>query len=69
MKATATVPGVKAKHAVVTPACRRNRGELEAFDEAARRLREEYAAVLEGWKRSGQAERLNFHLVLTVEGQ
>lgn len=63
------IPGVKAKHAIITPACRtRPRPEfdpnpaLAAFDEAARRIREEYAAICEG-----RPDAWTGHLVLTIE--
>lgn len=61
------IPGVKALHAVITPACRRNRGASGAFDEALRRLRTEYEAVLKGWTEAGKANGINLHLTLTVE--
>jgi hypothetical protein len=56
------VPGVTAKHAIITPVCRTGRGVEGAFDEAVRRLREEYLAC----QTAGNAEA-SFHLVLTVE--
>lgn len=66
----AEIPGVKAKHAIITPNCRTvPRPEfdadpaLAAFDEAVRRLREEYAAVAAG-RTDG---KWNGHLVFTVE--
>jgi hypothetical protein len=57
-----TVPGITAKHAVITPVCRANRGIAEAFDEAVRRLRDEYLAC-----QTPGNDRAAFHLVLTVE--
>lgn len=56
-----TIPGIKAVHAIITPTCRMNRTDAGAFDEAVRRLRDEYIACLRG------AVTGNFHLVLTVE--
>lgn len=40
------IPGVKAAHAIITPACRENRGVDAAFEEAVRRLREAYRDAL-----------------------
>ena len=36
-----TIPGSKAKHCIVTDACRENRGDVGAVDEAPARLRKE----------------------------
>lgn len=58
----ANIPGLKAVHAIITPACRTNRGYVEAFDEAVRRLKNEYLAC-QGDANAGA----NFHVVLTVE--
>jgi len=57
-----TIPGITAKHAIITPVCRANRTVDGAWEEAVRRLREEYEAC----QTEGNA-RANFHLVLTVE--
>jgi hypothetical protein len=58
----AQVVGIKAVHAIITPTCRNNRGHIEAFDEAVRRLKNEYLAC------QGDANAdANFHVVLTVE--
>lgn len=57
------IDGNKAAHAIITKTCRANRGALEAFDEAARRLRERYAEIV-GRERNANA---NFHLVLTLD--
>lgn len=56
------IPGIKAKHAIVTPICRANRGE-GALDEALARLRRAYEDLV-GLEANAGA---NFHLVLTVE--
>jgi hypothetical protein len=58
----ASVPGITAKHAIVTPECRENRGKDGAFEEAARRLREEYDIILA----SPENSDVEFHVVLTV---
>ncbi len=56
------VPGIAAKHVVITPVCLKNHGVIGAFDEAARRLLDEYLAC----QTEGNA-KASFHLVLTVE--
>jgi hypothetical protein len=58
------VPGVKAKHAVISTACREGRGDAGAADEALARLRSELEALLESWPRERGA---TFHLLLTVD--
>ncbi|HSR50924.1 MAG TPA: hypothetical protein VLV83_08845 [Acidobacteriota bacterium] len=63
MSIKSTVPGIKAQHAVITPTCRAGRGDAGAFEEAVRRLRQEYEACCKP-ECNAQA---NFHLVLTVE--
>lgn len=64
------VPGIKAKHAIITPSCRAvPRPELDpdprmaAFEEAVGRLREEYRAICEG---NGEGD-YRLHVVLTME--
>lgn len=59
------IPGVTAVHAVISPTCRRNRTDAGAFDEAVRRLRAEYEAILAGWRE--RSDGFDVHLVLTVE--
>jgi hypothetical protein len=61
------VPGINALHAVITPVCRKNRGQDGAFDEAVRRIREEYDSVIKGWTENGKPDGINLHLVLSVE--
>jgi hypothetical protein len=58
----ASVPGITAKHAIITPTCRTDHGKDAAFEEAARLLKEEYDAVLA----SPENPDVEFHLVLTV---
>jgi len=59
------VPGIKAAHAVITENCRVVQGgDVEAFDEASRRLRGEYEQLLDAWP---QGKGASFHLVLTVD--
>lgn len=65
----AHIPGVKALHTVITPNCRKIHGNngMGAFDEAVKRLREEYAHCLDGWEKA--ENQPNYHLVLMVERQ
>lgn len=59
---TTTIPGLKAKHAIITPACRK-RGDDVAIAEATARM------LVAFWDIAGVPanEGANFHLVLTVE--
>ena len=59
-----TIPGITAKHAIITPTCVANRTARGAWDEAVRRLREEFDNCQRGW--AGR-EPPTYHLVLTVE--
>lgn len=59
---SATIPGIKAKHAVVTSVCRTNKGVQGAADEAVARLVQEYLACV-----PGNPPDTQFHFVLTVE--
>lgn len=63
------VPGITAKHAIITPNCRTvPRPHLDAdpamaaFDEAAARLRDEYRVICDMRK-----DRFSAHVVLTIE--
>lgn len=56
------IPGIKARHAIITPNCLRVKTDDEAFEEAVDRLRTEFHNTL-GNRRSPA----NYHLVLTVE--
>jgi hypothetical protein len=56
-----SIPGVSAAHAIVTPACRANRGVGGAFDEAVARLRGQYERL------AADCPTFNLHLVLTSE--
>lgn len=57
------IPGIKVRHAIITPVCRKNRTLEGAFEEAVRRLKDEYYACLQY---SGNDEA-DFHLVLTLD--
>lgn len=62
------IPGIKAKHAIITPNCRTvDRGDdpvMDAFDEAVGRLREEYRVIC-----AMRDDGFNAHVVLTIEGE
>lgn len=60
----AKVPGMQAMHVVITPTCRKNRTEDGAFDEAVRRLAEQYREICE--KRS-DIDECDFHMLLSLE--
>lgn len=57
------VPGVSARHTVITDTCRTNRGDLGAWEEAVARLRAAYVQALPAWPVGTEVE---FHLALTV---
>lgn len=64
------VPGITARHAIITPNCRTvTRPHLDrdprmaAFEEAVGRLREEYRAICDG---NGDGD-YNLHLILSFE--
>lgn len=59
------IPGIKAKHVFITDNCRVVQGgDLEAFDEAVRRVRAEYEQCVSKHSRGNDVK---FHLVLTVD--
>ena len=64
MESKTQIPGIAARHAIITPACRGPEGEgaMGAFEEAVNRVRQEYIAC-----EAQYATKANFHLVLTVE--
>ena len=64
MKPSAIIPGVKSCHAMISDTCRETRGDREAFETAARMLQNEYAGLIQFWKKGRGAK---IHLVLTVE--
>lgn len=49
---------------VITSADRRQHGDMKAFDQAAKRARMEYLALMPSWPLSDEAE---FHLTLVVK--
>lgn len=56
------IPGLKAEHAIITPACR-ERGDAVVVADAMERIASELLAVMDAEANAGA----NFHLVLTVE--
>jgi hypothetical protein len=58
------IPGTCARRAVITDACRTGRGDMEAFEEAVSRLRDEYRALCTGWPVGKQAQ---LHVALILE--
>lgn len=58
------IPGINAKHAIITDECRANRGDLGAFGEASHRLMVEFIELMN--QRSDE-KGVNYHLVLVVE--
>lgn len=53
------------QHCIITPECRSSRGDEGAWDEAVRRLRAEYEAVVAGWKDAPAQPTL--HLILSLD--
>ena len=53
-----------ATQALITPECRENRGNDGAWDEAIRRLRVEYDAILGGWEDAAEQPSLALALYL-----
>lgn len=54
---------IKAKHAIISPVCRSNRGDMGAFEEAIERIRQEYLLL----KNLAINIDANFHIILEVE--
>ena len=57
-----TVPGIRASIVHITPECRLNRGEQEAFEAAVEIVKDMYLQCL-----NPSTSRTIFHLVLTAE--
>jgi hypothetical protein len=55
---------IKAKHCIITDNCRELHGEIGAFNEAVKRLRDEYIEIVKGHK---QGIGSQIHLTLSIE--
>lgn len=65
MKTPSTkLPGLKSFHAVITPACRRGRGDQGAINETLTRLAADLVELLGNWPEDREA---TFHIVTTVD--
>lgn len=64
MEKVSHIPGIKAVHATITDACRTNRGDDGALEEALRRVSEMYRQCVKGWTVGKGAQ---IHIALTVE--
>jgi hypothetical protein len=60
----AFLPGVKARHVVISTACREAHGDVGACEVAMRQVRGELSRLLASWSRNKGA---TFHLMLTVD--
>ena len=58
------LPGVKAKHAIISTACREGRGDAGAAEHGIAELHRKLTELLERWPAEKGA---TFHLVLTVD--
>lgn len=58
------IPGLVAKHAIITETCIANRGEEGAVDEALQRCRQELLNCVAGWRGT---KGVKFHVAVTVE--
>ena len=56
------IPGICARHAVITPQCRK-RGDAVVIREACERIREMYEGLAKHWG----PDAIRCHVVLTVE--
>lgn len=57
------IPGIKAKHLIVTPNCQKRKGA--EIEDVVRQVRTELEELKKGW--SGHDQNANFHVVVTVE--
>lgn len=60
-----TETGTPASHQIITPDCRKGRGDEGAWDEAVARAKAEYDGIVAGWRKS--AAQPTLHLVLGIE--
>lgn len=58
------IPGITAVHAIISDNCRKGRTDDGAFEEAVRRMKTEYDAIMKGWP---IGKGTTIHMALTVE--
>lgn len=58
------LPGLKAKHAIISTACREGRGDSGAAEVAIGCIHRELTTLLENWPKEKGA---SFHVVVTVD--
>lgn len=62
------LPGITARHAIISPSCREMRGDEGALEEALDRLRDSGRHMMESWPlEKMRSHGCKFHLVLSVE--
>lgn len=57
------LPGMCARHAIITPTCRKNKGDDAVIEETIERIRSELRGCLPNWP----IDTANFHVAMTVE--
>ena len=57
------LPGMCAKYAIITPTCRKNKGDAAVIEETIERIRSELEKCLPNWP----SDAANFHVAMTVE--
>ena len=57
------VPGITAQHAIITPTCRKNKGDQAVIEETLHRMRSELEQCLPNWP----IDAAMFHAVISVE--
>ena len=58
------VPGISAKHAIITDTCRANRSDWGAMAEAMEHIGKEYQELCKVWPIGTDVK---FHVILTIE--
>ncbi len=61
------IPGIKAKHAIITDECRENKGDMLAIEEALDRIREEYFSIVNHRDDNDACDLVDYHVVLVVD--
>lgn len=57
------LPGMCARHVIITPTCRKNKGDVAVIEETIELIRSELKRCLPGWPVDGA----NIHVAMTVE--